>query len=157
MSLLEVMQAEQEVINERRRKYSLKVNSDGVFAVCFPGGGLLSATFCSGALAALAREKLLKNVDYLCSVSGGGYMAASFMSHLLIQIKSMREDTLDTAASNAIAKVIEHPKLFNGWSAKILWSLCLGIFLMGAGNNPHSTDWKLSFFGGNWFPSCIIH
>jgi len=44
--------------------------------VALSGGGIRSATFCLGVFQALAKLKLLKEIDYLSSVSGGGYFAA---------------------------------------------------------------------------------
>ena len=41
------------------------------------GGGIRSATFCLGALQALAKGRWLKQVDYLSTVSGGGYIGSS--------------------------------------------------------------------------------
>jgi len=41
------------------------------------GGGIRSAAFCLGVLQALDRAKVLKNVDYLSTVSGGGYIGSS--------------------------------------------------------------------------------
>ncbi len=38
------------------------------------GGGVRSATFCLGALQALARQRLLRRIDYLSTVSGGGFV-----------------------------------------------------------------------------------
>lgn len=45
-------------------------------AVCLSGGGIRSATFNLGVLQHLARLGILKNIDYLSSVSGGGYIAS---------------------------------------------------------------------------------
>lgn len=41
------------------------------------GGGIRSATFALGAMQALARRDLLHCVDYISSVSGGGYLATA--------------------------------------------------------------------------------
>jgi hypothetical protein len=41
------------------------------------GGGIRSAVFCLGVLQGLARHGLLKNFDYLSTVSGGGYIGSS--------------------------------------------------------------------------------
>src|SRR5262249_39968774 len=41
------------------------------------GGGIRSASFCLGALQALDQAGVLKNVDYLSTVSGGGYIGTS--------------------------------------------------------------------------------
>lgn len=40
------------------------------------GGGIRSAAFCLGVLQALARHQWLRRVDYLSTVSGGGYIGA---------------------------------------------------------------------------------
>jgi uncharacterized membrane protein YfbV (UPF0208 family) len=44
-------------------------------ALCLSGGGIRSATFNLGILQALAGRGVLKEIDYLSSVSGGGYVA----------------------------------------------------------------------------------
>jgi Patatin-like phospholipase len=45
-------------------------------AVCFSGGGIRSGTFALGVVQSLARRGLLKEFDYLSTVSGGGYVGA---------------------------------------------------------------------------------
>jgi len=46
------------------------------FGVAFSGGGIRSATFGLGVLQGLAQLGILKHVDYLSTVSGGGYIGA---------------------------------------------------------------------------------
>jgi hypothetical protein len=46
--------------------------------LAFSGGGIRSATFNLGILQALAELKLLRDIDYLSTVSGGGYIGAWF-------------------------------------------------------------------------------
>jgi hypothetical protein len=46
------------------------------FGVCFSGGGIRSATFNLGMLQGLAEKGLLPWVDYLSTVSGGGYIGS---------------------------------------------------------------------------------
>jgi predicted acylesterase/phospholipase RssA len=46
------------------------------------GGGIRSASYCLGVLQALAHERCLPEIDYLSTVSGGGYIGAS-LSYLL--------------------------------------------------------------------------
>ncbi|TXS90762.1 hypothetical protein FV139_17440 [Parahaliea maris] len=46
------------------------------------GGGIRSATFALGAVQGLARHGLLRHVDYLSTVSGGGYLGACISSLL---------------------------------------------------------------------------
>ncbi|GAM10153.1 patatin-like phospholipase [Geobacter sp. OR-1] len=50
--------------------------SDGYTALCLSGGGIRSATFNLGILQGLAKAGLLKQFDYLSTVSGGGYIGA---------------------------------------------------------------------------------
>ncbi len=45
-------------------------------ALCLSGGGIRSATFALGVLQGLARHSLLKQFDYLSTVSGGGYIGS---------------------------------------------------------------------------------
>lgn len=47
-----------------------------LFALAFSGGGIRSATFNLGVLQRLAEHGILKNVDYLSTVSGGGYIGS---------------------------------------------------------------------------------
>src|SRR5512139_1935 len=46
------------------------------FSLAFSGGGIRSASFQLGVIQALAEKGLLSSVDYLSSVSGGGYINA---------------------------------------------------------------------------------
>lgn len=46
--------------------------------VAFSGGGIRSATFCLGVIQALARKRLLGKIDYLSTVSGGGYLGSFY-------------------------------------------------------------------------------
>lgn len=45
------------------------------------GGGIRAATFCLGALQAMASRDVLKAFDYISSVSGGGYTSAALQWH----------------------------------------------------------------------------
>jgi hypothetical protein len=44
--------------------------------LCISGGGIRSATFGLGVLQGLAQKQLLRNIHYLSTVSGGGYIGA---------------------------------------------------------------------------------
>jgi hypothetical protein len=48
------------------------------------GGGIRSASYCLGVIQALAYRRALPNIDYMSTVSGGGYIGAS-LSYLLHQ------------------------------------------------------------------------
>ena len=87
VSFDEVWQQEQERIKARRNAAGLTEGDPQRDAVglAFSGGGIRSATFNLGILQALARARVLDKVDYLSTVSGGGYIGSSltwFMSFL---------------------------------------------------------------------------
>lgn len=60
---------------QRRRALKLP-EQGGLWGLALSGGGIRSATFCLGLLAALARQRLLLRFDLLSTVSGGGYIGA---------------------------------------------------------------------------------
>lgn len=90
-----VLKGEHAAINERRA--NLKRNpvaasegatdkpygSAGHFdtaGLALSGGGIRSAAFCLGALQALAEHKMITQIDYLSTVSGGGYIGSATSS-----------------------------------------------------------------------------
>lgn len=72
---------ERAAVQRRREQYGV---SHGHWAagIALSGGGIRSATFSLGVLAALSRKNLLPQFDYLSTVSGGGY-AGCFLTSLL--------------------------------------------------------------------------
>lgn len=70
-------------VEERRRAVQRGAGS-GLDAVglALSGGGIRSATFCLGVVQVLAERGLMPDVDYLSSVSGGGY-TGSFITSLI--------------------------------------------------------------------------
>ena len=48
-----------------------------LMGLALSGGGIRSATFSLGVLQALAKHDVLKKMDYLSTVSGGGYIGSS--------------------------------------------------------------------------------
>ncbi len=51
-----------------------RIHERGPSAVCLSGGGIRSATFALGVLQGLAHVGVLGSIDYLSTVSGGGYI-----------------------------------------------------------------------------------
>jgi len=89
--LSEVFPAELEEINVRRRRLQLPETgpADGttstkrqLVGLALSGGGIRSAVFCLGVIQALARHGLLRSVDYLSTVSGGGFVGSCISSLL---------------------------------------------------------------------------
>ena len=68
-------------LKSRRRAVGEADSSRECVGVGLSGGGIRSATICLGVFQGLARNGLLQRVDYISSVSGGGYFA-SFLGRL---------------------------------------------------------------------------
>ena len=85
-SAVRINTAEAASVSARRKFYAQThgVDVDAVHAtgLALSGGGIRSATFSLGVLIALARRGVLPHVDFLSTVSGGGYLG-SFISTFL--------------------------------------------------------------------------
>jgi len=75
--------SEAEEVSKRRKHYKI-TTADGTDAVglALSGGGIRSATFSLGVTQVLAELKLLKDVDFLSTVSGGGYTGSFLTTRL---------------------------------------------------------------------------
>ena len=66
---------------------------ENLVGIAFSGGGIRSATFGLGVLEALKEKDLLQNIDYLSTVSGGGYIGSWLSANCHRQGKSwIRKD-----------------------------------------------------------------
>jgi hypothetical protein len=77
----EINRDEAAEIEARRQAHQISTTSgyDAV-GLALSGGGIRSATFCLGVVQVLAQRDLMKDVDYLSTVSGGGYTGAFITS-----------------------------------------------------------------------------
>jgi hypothetical protein len=75
--------SEEHEIASRRRHYGIQVNPrhDAV-GLALSGGGIRSATFCLGVIQVLTDRGLLQDVDYMSTVSGGGYTGSFITSRV---------------------------------------------------------------------------
>ncbi|MEO7432072.1 MAG: patatin-like phospholipase family protein [Dokdonella sp.] len=73
-----VREAESEWLARRRSAADLPAPNGDLVGLAFSGGGIRSAVFNLGVLQALEASGLLRQVDYLSSVSGGGYIASCY-------------------------------------------------------------------------------
>ena len=68
-------------ITARRKFYQIeKVDRIDAVGISLSGGGIRSATFCLGVIQVLAERGLMKDFDYISTVSGGGYIGALITS-----------------------------------------------------------------------------
>ncbi|PDT50595.1 MULTISPECIES: patatin-like phospholipase family protein [Sinorhizobium] len=91
-SFEDILRLEHQFIRARRRAARIKVPEAGradpptdLFGVALSGGGIRSASFSLGALQALHSWGLIKRMDYLSTVSGGGYIGASMIAAMHAQ------------------------------------------------------------------------
>ena len=112
------------VRNEERRLLDRIWNARGVkgkgkgskkISLAFSGGGIRSATFNLGVLQALAKKGLLNSVEYLSSVSGGGYIN-SWLTALSSQVGFDKAvDALKTIGGPKEHPAIRHLRQFSNY------------------------------------------
>jgi hypothetical protein len=89
-----LQKCEEDAIDQRRETVRAAERDVGAelprVGLALSGGGIRSATFSLGVLQALAKQKLLPRIDYLSTVSGGGYIG-SFLGALYARGRSVRE------------------------------------------------------------------
>lgn len=93
-----------------------------LLGLAFSGGGIRSATFNLGVLQALAELDLLRKVDYLSTVSGGGYIGGWLQALIRRQVRA-RDTHFDASqlqhmltpqgrfASSTCAQRVEQPEI----------------------------------------------
>src|SRR5258707_2729791 len=91
-----VTHAEKAEIRARRKEFGTEGNKDGDFlGLAISGGGIRSATFSLGIIQMLAKFGILKHLDYISTVSGGGYIGAWLYSWI------RREQALERPRPNS--------------------------------------------------------
>jgi hypothetical protein len=93
------------VLGRRRRLFNKDQVSQNVIdaiGLAFSGGGIRSATVCLGVAQVLARKKLLAQVDYLSTVSGGGYLG-TFLTSFFKDFSDFTSRTPDQKLSDHLA------------------------------------------------------
>ena len=80
----------------RLREVHDRIHQRGTSALCLSGGGIRSATFALGVLQGLAYAGVLGSIDYLSTVSGGGYTGGWFTAWLKREGPDGRAAVLDT-------------------------------------------------------------
>lgn len=97
----ELEEAEQRALFERRKAAGYGTDdrskvADATVGFGLSGGGIRSATFSLGLFQALAQARLIRKIDFLSTVSGGGYFG-TFLGRLF----SRDESELTAAGANA--------------------------------------------------------
>ena len=90
-------------LSKDARLVSGRIARDQLMGLAFSGGGIRSATFNLGVLQALAELKLLKEFDYLSTVSGGGYIGSWLTAWVARADAENRKRELDQKAKTGEA------------------------------------------------------
>ncbi|MEM6985805.1 MAG: hypothetical protein AAF499_04625 [Pseudomonadota bacterium] len=97
-----------ELIHVHKRRHSQQsdgeadpVLGENLVGLCLSGGGIRSATFALGVLHSLAQRGLLRHVDYLSTVSGGGYLGGYIISQLRAETRLASESDAPGEARGA--------------------------------------------------------
>ncbi|MBK1833158.1 GMC family oxidoreductase [Roseibacillus ishigakijimensis] len=135
----EFCRAEAQAIAERRRVARLPQAADtpanglpaDTLGLALSGGGVRSATFSLGFLQALAEKNLLRRVDYLSTVSGGGY-AGGFLGRLFTRPQVTNAPPDSSEAADPVGKVQD--LLRENHSAPISWLRSQADYILGGGS-----------------------
>lgn len=144
--------AERVLVDARRRLLDPAGLPDGghgaatVLGLALSGGGIRSATFCLGFIQALSARRLLSTVDYLSTVSGGGY-TGSFLGALFA-----RPDLEGSSGKDRLAAVMD--VLANPRSQAMCWLRENGRYLSpnGSGDILAALAAQLR----NWFSVVLV-
>ena len=84
----EIIEPEIDAINTRRQDRVLENPGAekvlDVVGLALSGGGIRSSAICLGVLQALNHHDLIKRIDYISTVSGGGYIGSSFTATMTL-------------------------------------------------------------------------
>jgi hypothetical protein len=99
-----------------------------LFGLAFSGGGIRSATFNLGVLQGLERIGLLKCIDYLSTVSGGGYIGSWYLSCIKERL-NLREqligDVRDQGALKHLRKFSRYLAPEAGFFSADTWTIAM--------------------------------
>lgn len=174
----EIATSEADEIKQRRAACDIKTEEGhDAIGLSLSGGGIRSATFCLGVVQVLAGRGLMKDIDYLSTVSGGGYIGG-FISSLIGSGGSFNQIAHpfgpDTEAVRHIRQNAKYLSAFDlkqrwlmvaGTSAGLIlnWSAPLAIISLlaiCASNAGFGSDWFATVSGGFLlltFPAIILH
>ncbi len=98
----EIERAEHDDVRERRKIFAAAtVDKEGLndaIGLALSGGGIRSATFCLGVIQALQRRRLFEKIDYLSTVSGGGYLGGFLSCYLGSEVGKAPENPTASAS-----------------------------------------------------------
>lgn len=89
--------------NQTLKNESTPTTDNGLIGLALSGGGIRSATFSLGVVQGLLKKKVFRFMDYISTVSGGGYLGSCISS-----ILNGRKDTESLFHSKDDAETVKH-------------------------------------------------
>ena len=144
----ELEKREMDLVDKRRKIAGVKYKSkaDQRIGLALSGGGIRSATFSLGVLQSFAKTGFLRKIDFLSTVSGGGYIGG-YLGKLFLNSKSPEkaEASLKDSSSDSVEWLRQHGRylspsglfdnllmggvVFRNWVAVYLVYLLFGFFV----------------------------
>jgi hypothetical protein len=123
----QIREAESSDVKKRRETLGITtpVGEDAV-GLSLSGGGIRSATFCLGVVQVLASKKLLKDVDFLSTVSGGGYTGSFLTSVIGRGIDDAQIAFPEGPDPEAVRHIRQHAKYLSPSDVKQRWTMVVG-------------------------------
>lgn len=118
---------ERREVDARRANFGLEPNGQDAVGLGLSGGGIRSATFCLGGVQVLAQRDLLKDVDFLSTVSGGGYTGSFLSSRLGNGEASSTVANPDGSDPDAIRYLRHNAKYMSASDIKKRWSMAIKV------------------------------
>jgi len=102
VSFSQVLEEEKKVLSGYDRSSSKSLDNPEIplSALCLSGGGIRSASFNLGVLQALGKYEQIRNIDYLSTVSGGGYIGAWLSTWIHREAASIESKTESIRENN---------------------------------------------------------
>ncbi len=98
-TLVQVIDSERQALLQRRGQASSDFND--IAGLAISGGGIRSATLALGVVQRLGKTGVLQQIDYLSTVSGGGYIG-SLISRYLNESAEQKEKLADSPANKGV-------------------------------------------------------
>jgi len=136
----ELAKKERKLLHHRRQAAAVEDGAPEIGVAC-SGGGIRSATVCLGVFQAFAKSSLLPRIDYISTISGGGYFG-SFLGSLYLP--RHRDQAVD---ANNVPGVVSQ-NLADDQSAPIKWLRKHGRYI--APNGPADYANIVAIYIRNW-------
>lgn len=134
-ALKELFKEENNTITKRKEI----VKGEGIEPIAEPvglalsGGGIRSATFCTGVLQVMEKLRFMRHVDYLSTVSGGGFAGSAYTAWKLrktLRKKNVTADIVNTNPPDQFEGLLSHLRKFSkylsprlGFASEEFWRI----------------------------------